>query len=172
MRVPKVIYLLLLVLVIVATLAVGFWVTGGKSLVLVYQRYLSKDIPNKELTVSDFVDHGPTMPLSGYYIGARDNVFYIWTLSGVKQLQHQSGTSVYFYIDICSAIKKITTTKSSNAEAPQQTFFTLSDWEQHVKRGEYVAVVRLNDGSNIVDKVWATNNPNYPDPNIKVSECK
>ncbi len=51
-------------------LAWEFWFIGGKSLVGVYQNYLSQDLPDKKYSWDNFKDRGPREMLSGYYAGA------------------------------------------------------------------------------------------------------
>jgi hypothetical protein len=72
-------------LLLAGAMLIGFWVTGGKSLVWTYQNYFSKDIPDKIYSYQDFHDRGPRETLHGYYAGADAVGFYMWTLSGLKQ---------------------------------------------------------------------------------------
>ncbi len=52
---------------VLTAILVGFWLTGGKSVVMAYQNYLSKDIPDKIYSYQDFRDRGPREMLHGYY---------------------------------------------------------------------------------------------------------
>jgi hypothetical protein len=74
-----------IVLLLVGGVFTGFWVTGGKSLVMAYQNYLTKDIPGKIYSYQNFQDRGPREMLHGYYAGADAVGFYMWTLSGLKR---------------------------------------------------------------------------------------
>lgn len=82
------------VLLLAGAIFVGFWNTGGKSLVGVYQNYLSQNIPDKQYSWKDFTDREPREMLHGYYAGSDSGGFYMWTLSGLKRFTHKQETSV------------------------------------------------------------------------------
>lgn len=73
----KIFVSVILVLLLVGAIIAGFWVTGGKSLVYVYQNYISKDLPDKKFSWDQFTDLGPKMTLSGYFAGSDSKGFYM-----------------------------------------------------------------------------------------------
>lgn len=149
------------------------------ALVRLYQNYLSQDLPDKKYSYIDFTDRGPREQLHGYYAGNMGNSVYIWTLSGLKRFTHRQQTSVYYYDDLCGAIAELLKLKESGESAnklQREPVYTLNiaEWREQVKRGDYVWVKRVGEGaeSRVIDKVWASNNYNYPYGGLTASGCE
>lgn len=51
--------------------------------------------------------------------------------------------------------------------------YEMDEWEEGVRRGDYVWVVRVGEGaeSKIIDKIWASDNAHYPYRGITLGEC-
>jgi hypothetical protein len=139
-----------IVLLLIGAMLAGFWVTGGKSLFLVCQNYLSKDIPDKTYSYQDFRDRDPREMLHGYYAGADASGFYMWTLSGLKRFSYKPDMSVYQYIDTCGLIKQLEEGTRNKNESGQNRLdesvsFDFDKWASSMKRGDYVWVKRVRE---------------------------
>lgn len=170
----------LIVLFILSIVLVGFWLTGGSSLVNLYRNYLSQDIANKKYTWDDFAERSENNLSAGYYAGSiGDNVF-IWTLSGLKRYQHRDGVSVYRYIDTCQKIRDFAVqqgTTSGVSEISETIFinpvFTLAEWLYSVRRGDYVSVRYIDEaGIKIIDKIHSSSNQDYPIEQLRLEQCQ
>lgn len=178
-KIIKILIGVMVVVLILLSFVCGFWFTGGKSLVLLYQNYLSQDIPDKEYSFQDFTDRGPRGMLHGYYAGADSSGFYMWTLSGLKRFVHKQDMSVYYYVDPCGLIKqleegsKIKAVDRKNALREDMTF-NLSDWTGMMERGDYVWVKRVGEGvdKKVIDKVWGSSNNTHPLNTITEESCE
>jgi len=152
-------------LVVLVVFFTGFWYTGGKSLIDLYQHYLSKEIPDKTYGWDNFKDRGPGEMLSGYYAGADSSGFYMWTLSGLKRFTHKQETSVYYYLDTCGMIKQLEAKKDQikqdeKIEIREEMYYYLETWTEKMKKGDYVWVLRVGEGKDekVIDKVWGNSN--------------
>lgn len=59
-----------IVLLTLAVISAGFWLTGGRSLAHLYFNYLMQDIPDKKLGWQDFAELGTDNLSRGYYAGS------------------------------------------------------------------------------------------------------
>lgn len=173
----KVLIGIVVVILLLGVATVGFWYTGGSSLVYVYQNYLTKDIKDKIYTEEMFRDRGPREMLHGYYAGSDNKSFYMWTLSGLKRFFHRDVTSVYYHVDTCGIMKKIEAGERSKEGGATQVdleeYFDLSAWRERMKPGYYVWVKRVGEGveASIIDKVWGNSNMTFPIDVITESSC-
>lgn len=147
------------------------------SLIRLYGEYISKDLPDKEYKFEDFTDKGPRSMLSGYYSGRIGDQIFIWTYSGLKRFKDKPGTSVYYFHGICSTIESIkqnSTTDFPVIKSEPSQLFDINLWEAAVKKGDYVRLKRVGEGKDrdIIDKIWATDNQNYPYGGVTRSECQ
>ncbi len=167
------------VLLLVGSLAWGFWSTGGSGLVRLYQNYLSQDIPDKKYSWSNFTDRGPREMLSGYYAGADGSGFYMWTFSGLKRFTGRPVTSVYYYLDTCGMIRQLEEGKGvklADGRSPVQEamYYDFNAWKSRMQKGDYVWVKRVGEGADkkIIDKVWGNGNKAFPLDKITARSCE
>lgn len=168
--------------VVAGAVGIGFYMTGGSSLVNTYNNYLDKDIPDKKYSWDDFTDRGPGRNISGYYAGSINENIFMWTLSGLKRYVHSEGLSVYYYVDTCAVIRELDSHNQdgeSKSEKPRtreinSKLFSFTDWRQLVKTGDYVWVrwADIGDKVRVIDKIYGSSNQNYPLDKITVEECR
>lgn len=165
----------------VVVLGVGFFYTGGVGLIRLYRNYLSKNIPDKKYSWTDFTDRGARETLSGYYAGRAGESVFVWTLSGLKWFVHREGTSVYYYQDVCRVMKRLAEAKASGATGdalkinlePGRTL-DINVWSESAKRGDYVWVRRVGEGADarVIDKISASSNQRYPLTQVREGLCR
>lgn len=165
-------------LFLVLVIALFFWLLGGKSLLMTYRNYLSKDIPGKIYSYQDFRDRGPSEMLHGYYAGADDGGFYMWTLSGLKRFSHKPNISVYQYVDPCGLVKQLkeaseAKTEKTNFPLDEGIGFDFDKWVSLMKRGDYVWVKRVGgEDDKVIDKVLGNSSNTYPMTTITEQSCE
>ena len=169
-------YLLVFVLVLVAA-ATGLFVgSGGLPLVNLYREYLSKDLPDKKFSFQDFTDRGPRIMMSGYYSGRVGDSVYIWTYSGLKRFSHQPGTSVYYAVNTCWVTQMAAEggKVSEGVKVEPRMTYEMDEWEQGVRKGDYVWVTRVGEGteSKVIDKIWTIDSAHYPYQGLTRSVCQ
>lgn len=93
---------------VVAGFELFYW-TGGRGLVRIIRPYLMADISDKHYGWSDFIPNNHSRRVSGFYSPqfSNDGVVAIWTFAGLQRFRHQKGTSVYYFRDVCDAVKRI-----------------------------------------------------------------
>lgn len=178
-RIKKItIGVILVFLLLVVVLAI-LWYMGGKSLVYLYQNYLTQDIPGKQYNNQDFTDRGPREMLHGYYGWADSSGFYMWTMSGLKRFVHRQDMSIYYYVDTCGLIKQLEEgSKEKSADGKnileERMTFNLSDWTDMMKRGDYMWVKRVGEGKDkkVIDKALGNSNNTYPLTTITEQSCE
>lgn len=175
----KIIIFVLALLMLVAGLVSIFLITGGKSLVNIYKNYLSVDLAGKKYKMEDFTDRGPGVMLSGYYAGSDKSGIYMWTLSGLKRFSHKQNMSFYYYLDTCGLLKQLEDSEGKpkvdgQAYIEEVATSDFSKWKSSMKKGDYVWVLRVGDGtdSRVIDKVWGNSNNAFPLDKITVSTCE
>lgn len=178
-KTKKILIELAVVALTLIVILVGFWFTGGKSLVIAYQNYLSKNIPDKQYSWADFTDRGPREMLHGYYGWADSAGFYMWTLSGLKRFVHKQDMSVYYYVDPCGLIKQLEEGSKTKAvdgqnELLERLSFDFEVWTKSMKTGDYVWVKRVGEGKDkkVIDKVWGSSNNTHPLNTITEESCE
>lgn len=178
-KIKKILIGLAVFFFILIVVVVGFWFTGGKSLVLAYKNYLSQDIPDKQYSWTDFTDRGPREMMHGYYAGADSSAFYMWTLSGLKRFAHKQDMSVYYYVDPCGLIKQLEDGSKPKAVDGQNNLeeklsFDFEVWKTSMRTGDYVWVKRVGEGvdKKVIDKVWGSSNNTHPLNTITEQSCE
>lgn len=175
-KLKKILIWVVVVILVVGGLVWGFLATGGIGLVRLYKNYLWQDLPNKQYSANNFRDRGPREMLSGYYAGSDGKGVYIWTLSGLKRFTHQDMTSVYYYLDICLMVRNLAkgVVEQGENSVYDETYFTLKDWRERVKWGDYVWVKRVGEGaeSKVIDKIFANSKQTFPLDSITLRQCE